>query len=193
MGRSSWATRTAWPTGSARTAGDGHQSADIECWVGPRYALEQWGLRMRRLILAALFLVLGHAARAACPSVLTDCPNINANNGAFGGTLTAPGLLGTPGNYLNGSIAVPTSSTQIFAATARVRVKLLNNSGIGGSGGPAIVIWCRWGAVSTPGGIGSFALQPNGGGIDDQGSGVNQLALNCLSESGTPSLYAEQY
>jgi len=44
---------------------------------------------MRRLILAALFmLAAGGVARAACPAVLTDCPNMNANTGSFGGTIT---------------------------------------------------------------------------------------------------------
>jgi len=44
---------------------------------------------MRRVILAALFLlVLGGAAQAACPAVLTDCPTINANTGNFGGAVS---------------------------------------------------------------------------------------------------------
>lgn len=98
------------------------------------------------------------------------------------------------GTYANGSVALSTAPLQIWAAnTTRVRALLLNNSGIGTSGGTPIVIWCRWGAAPAAGGVGSFALQPNGGGRDDQGAGVNQGALNCLSESGTPSLYAEQY
>jgi hypothetical protein len=113
---------------------------------------------------------------------------------------TAMVVCGQPviGTYANGGVALSTTTAQIFAANAaRVRIKLLNNSGIGTAGGVAIVIWCRWGTVAgapaVPGGVGSFALQPNGGGIDDQGPGINQSALNCLAESGTPTLYAEQY
>lgn len=102
-------------------------------------------------------------------------------------------IAASPGTYLNGSVALSTASVQVFAAAPRVRAKVINNSGVGTTGGAAIVEWCRWGAAAAAGGIGSFALQPNGGGIDDQGPGVNQSALNCLAESGTPAIYAEQY
>jgi hypothetical protein len=102
------------------------------------------------------------------------------------------------GTYANGARALSTSPVDVWAANpARIRALLLNNSGIGISGGSPIVEWCRWGTVAgapaAVGGVGSFALQPNGGGRDDQGAGVNQGPLNCLSESGTPLLYAEQY
>lgn len=102
------------------------------------------------------------------------------------------GLPAGTGTYLNGGIALSSSPAQVFAASARIRVKLINYSGIGAAGN-AVVMWCRWNATPAPGGAGSFALPPNGGGIDDQGAGVNQNALNCLAESGTPTLYAEQY
>lgn len=102
------------------------------------------------------------------------------------------------GTYANGSVALSTAPLDIWAAnSARVRALLLNNSGIGTSGGAPIVEWCRWGTVAASpaavAGVGSFALQPGGGGRDDTGAGVNQGPLNCLAESGTPSLYAEQY
>lgn len=96
------------------------------------------------------------------------------------------------GTYLNGSAALTTASSQIFAATSRMRIKLVNISGIGAAG-TAVVIWCRWGSAAVAGGTGSFALASNGGGIDDQGQGVNQSSLNCIAESGTPKIYAEQY
>ena len=99
----------------------------------------------------------------------------------------------SPGTFLNASMALSTTSQQVIAATARVRVKVVNTSGVGNAGGTAIVEWCRWGSAAVSGGVGSFPIQPNGGGIDDQGPGVNQTALNCLSESGTPSIYVEQY
>jgi hypothetical protein len=41
--------------------------------------------------------------------------------------------------------------------------------------------------------VGSFLLPAGNGGIDDQGAGVNQSAVNCIAASGTPNLYAEQY
>lgn len=102
------------------------------------------------------------------------------------------------GTYANGGVTLSTTPLQIFAAsTTRIRIVLLNNSGVGTAGGAAIVVWCRWGTVgaapAAAGGVGSFALQPNGGGRDDNGAGVNQGALNCLAESGTPTIYAEQY
>jgi hypothetical protein len=98
-----------------------------------------------------------------------------------------------PGLYANGSQALPASATQVFTAPAagftRVRIKLINYDN-------TIAIWCRWGTVggapAAVAGIGSFLL-PAGGGIDDQGAGVNQSALNCIAASGTPNLYAEQY
>jgi hypothetical protein len=103
-----------------------------------------------------------------------------------------------PGTYANGGVALSTSPVQVFAANpARVRLVLINNSGLGTAGGTAIMVWCRWGTVAgapaAAGGVGSFAVQPNGGGRDDNDSGVNQNALNCLSESGAPTIYAEQY
>jgi hypothetical protein len=107
---------------------------------------------------------------------------------------------GTVGTYANGGVALSTSAVQIFnapSASPRYRIKMINSSGISTAGGPPIVEWCRWGLVgSAPaaaGGVGSFALQPGGGGIDDQGAGVNQNAVNCIAESGTPVIYAEQY
>jgi hypothetical protein len=145
---------------------------------------------MRRLVLLALLwptLALG--APQGFVIVTPDGQPVSPTN---------PLPLNNPtGTYLNGGVALSVTATQIFAATPRVRIKLLNNSGIGTTGGTAIVMWCRWGTVgaapAVAGGAGSFALQPNGGGIDDQGPGVNQSAVNCLSESGTPTLYAEQY
>jgi hypothetical protein len=112
--------------------------------------------------------------------------SISGNSGAA--TATAP-----PGSYSNGSQALPASATQVFAAPGgppRVRIKLLNLD-------PTIAIWCRWGTVAgapaAVSGVGSFLLPAGGGGIDDQGAGVNQSALNCIAASGTPNLYAEQY
>lgn len=102
------------------------------------------------------------------------------------------------GTYANGGVTLSTSPLQIFAAsTTRIRIVLLNNSGVGTAGGAAIVVWCRWGTVAgapaSVNAVGSFPVQPNGGGRDDNGAGVNQGALNCLAESGTPTIYAEQY
>jgi hypothetical protein len=126
--------------------------------------------------------------------------SLNAAGFAVPVSPTAPLPTTTPGGtYANASTALPATPTQIFAAagaTPRSRVKLINSSGIGTAGGAAIVEWCRWGTVgaapAAAGGVGSFALQP-GGGIDDQGPGINQSAVNCIAESGTPLLYAEQY
>jgi hypothetical protein len=57
---------------------------------------------MRRLVFAAL-LLLGFCgvAEAACPAVLTDCPNMNANAGSFGGELKGP-VKATGGTTLRG-------------------------------------------------------------------------------------------
>jgi len=53
---------------------------------------------MRRLILLTiLLLIIGNAAQAACPAVLTDCPTINANNANFGGVIKFTGT-GQPAN-----------------------------------------------------------------------------------------------
>jgi hypothetical protein len=153
---------------------------------------------MIRWLLAALALLALALPAAAQP----NAPPPSAQNPVYtycwNGTAMA--VCGSPiiGTYANGAVAMSTAAAQVFPANAaRVRIKLLNNSGIGTAGGTAIVIWCRWGTVgaapAVPGGVGSFALQPNGGGIDDQGPGINQSALNCASESGTPTLYAEQY
>ena len=59
---------------------------------------------MRRLILAAaLWPLMNIAAHAACPAVLTDCPNLNANDIHYGGTLTGPGGPGSGGGSGGGS------------------------------------------------------------------------------------------
>lgn len=39
----------------------------------------------RKLILGTLFALLSFTARAACTDTLTDCPNVRANTGTFGG------------------------------------------------------------------------------------------------------------
>lgn len=101
------------------------------------------------------------------------------------------------GSYVDGSTALSTSPQQIFAANAaRVRIKLVNTEFGTATGGSGIYAWCRWGTVgASPAaahGVGSFLVAP-GGGIDDQGPGVNRSAVNCLAESGAPILYAEQY
>lgn len=126
--------------------------------------------------------------------VLLTCLALLALGTAHAATTT----VSEPGNYANGSVTLSTSPLQIWDVNgARIRALLLNNSGVGTAGGAAIVVWCRWGTVgaapAAAGGVGSFALQPNGGGRDDNGAGVNQSALNCLAESGTPTIYAEQY
>jgi hypothetical protein len=167
---------------------------------------------MLRLAFAALLALLWPALASAqvvdklpgaCPAGAANIPpngpgHLYADSNGNLCTSAAPTGAPITGTYANGSVALSITTAQIFPANpARVRTKLLNNSGIGTAGGTPIVIWCRWGTIgaapATAGGIGSFALQPNGGGIDDQGPGINQSALNCLSESGTPTLYAEQY
>jgi hypothetical protein len=96
-----------------------------------------------------------------------------------------------PGSYVNGSQALPAVATLVFdVGSQRIRIKLINLD-------PTIAIWCRWGTVGAApaavSGVGSFLLPAGGGGIDDQGAGVNQSAVNCIAASGTPNLYAEQY
>jgi hypothetical protein len=104
---------------------------------------------------------------------------------------------GSHGTYANGSVALSTTPTDVFAAApTRVRIKLINTDYSTASGGNGIVMWGRWGTVAlapaAPHGVGSFLILP-GSGIDDQGSGVNTGALNVVAESGAPVLYAEQY
>jgi hypothetical protein len=109
-----------------------------------------------------------------------------------------PYYLAAPGIPNDGSATLNTSPLDIFPAnSSRVRLKLINGSGIGSSPTPATIIWCRFGTVAgaptAVNGIGSFALPAGGGGIDDQGPGVDQAAVNCMAESGTPILFARQY
>lgn len=101
------------------------------------------------------------------------------------------------GTYQDASVAVTTAGADIFAANpTRVRIKLINTDFITPSGGTGIVMWARWGtkaaAPAQPHGIGSFPIFP-GGGIDDQGPGLNTGAINIVAESGSPILLAEQY
>ena len=94
------------------------------------------------------------------------------------------------GVYQNGSVQLASGSASlIFGAPAgavRVRIKLQNNDSVND-------VWCRWGQSPTVSGVGSFKLPANGGGIDDSGAGVNQLALSCTASAGTAILYAEEY
>lgn len=102
-----------------------------------------------------------------------------------------------PGSYADGSKALSTAASDVFVAnTARVRIVLINTDFTTAGGGLGIVMWCRWGTAAllpaSSHGVGSFPLYP-GGGRDDNGSGVNLGAVNCMAESGTPVLYASQY
>lgn len=114
---------------------------------------------------------------------------------ALAGTLVTTALRGS---YADFSIAVTTAGVDICAANAgRVRFKALNQDAITpGGAGTGAVIWGRWGTKAanpaTVNGVGSFMISP-GGGIDDQGPGVNTSAFNAISESGSPVLYVETY
>lgn len=156
---------------------------------------------MIRAAIAAFLIISGSAM--AQPSPGPDSSRTPVDTICWNGTARvmcgAPGTASpSPGTYANGSVALSTSPLDIWPANAaRVRALLLNNSGVGTSGGAPVTCWCRWGTVAAApaavAGVGSFALQPGGGGRDDTGAGVNPGPLNCLAESGTPSLYAEQY
>jgi hypothetical protein len=151
---------------------------------------------MRRALIAGIAL-LWAAAASAQPN--PNLGNITATSVATN-TLTVAGVpIGgaSSGTYADGSRALAITASDVFAANAaRVRLRLLNTDYVTKSGGGGAVMWCRWGTAAAnaavPHGIGSFPLFP-GGGTDDQGSGVNSGAVNCIAESGTPILFAEQY
>lgn len=124
----------------------------------------------------------GHAA----PLVGTLCVNSAPGLNTFG--LLA--LMPCTGTYASGSLALVagTAATIFPAATTatRLRIKLQNFDA-------AADIWCKWAGTAAVGGVGSFKLAANGGGIDDSGPGVNQGALSCIAASGAPNLLAEEY
>ena len=122
-------------------------------------------------------------------STLNVSGAVSVNN--FPATQTVSGTVNAPiGVYQNGSLQLSAgSSALVFGAPVsgvRVRVKLQNFDA-------ANDIWCRWGQIPAVDGVGSFKLVANGGGIDDGGAGVNQLALSCIASAGAPVLYAEEY
>lgn len=108
-------------------------------------------------------------------------------------------VYGPTGLRVDRSVTITTTATNVFAAAVsgspRVRMKVLNTDVVTPSGGAGIVIWYRWGtAAGAPAaahGVGSFPLLP-GGGFDDIGT-VSQEAMNCIAESGSPVLFAEEY
>jgi hypothetical protein len=140
------------------------------------------------------------AFAVAAPSVALAQPSPTYQDLNVTNSLTVAGLpvTGVPkGTYADGSRALSSTASDVFAANAaRVRIRLLDTDYTTALGGAGIAIWCRWGtaaaAAAAPHGVGSFPLFP-GGGVDDQGSGVNQSAVNCVAESGAPLLFAEQY
>jgi hypothetical protein len=138
---------------------------------------------MRRLMLVAAFASLSIPAWAQFKTDPDNTLQVNV-------TKSAPGI------YVNGSIALGTTRTQIFAAAAatpRLRLHLLNTTYATSTGTP-IAIWCVYGAtVPAPHGVGSFPLYP-GGGIDDANpSPVSQAAVSCVAEAAGATLYAEQF
>lgn len=96
---------------------------------------------MRRLIFGLiLFLVTAsHCLAGNCPAVLTDCGNINAKNGAIGGTLTITGL-----STFNGITAHTNRWSQIAPGT----INLTANNGACTSGSQW---WCTFVYASSSG------------------------------------------
>jgi len=131
--------------------------------------------------LSSIYKSLSNTLNVAGVVSVTNFPAIQAVSGAVSAPI---------GVYQNGSLQLASGTTAlIFSAPiggVRVRIKLQNYDSVND-------IWCRWGQMPSVGDVGSFKLAANGGGIDDSGAGVNQLALSCIASAGAPVLYAEEY
>lgn len=130
---------------------------------------------MKRIILAGFFLAAG-----AGPAAASYVPSATE-----GGSTDA-----------SGSQALSTTAANVWAAnSSRLGWRLQNTDFITESGGTGYTAWCRWGtagaAPASAHGVGSFMLAA-GQDMSDSGVGVSRAALNCVAETGTPILYAEQ-
>lgn len=151
------------------------------CWlVGPALALAPVLTHAQSQFLAS--------DGSRVQAMVIECAGAMQTAVPCGGAV--PLNFGSLGTYTDGSVQLSTTvATQVFPAASsaiRVRIKLVNQDGVN-------EIWCRWNGTPAVGGSGSFKLGANGGGIDDNGAGVNQSAVSCIAASGTPNLYAEQY
>lgn len=93
--------------------------------------------------------------------------------------------------YNNYSKNVANTIITLIPATAkgvrRTRVKAINYH-------VTVNVWCTWGGTPAVATVGSFRLAAGGGGFDDFGGAINQLALNCIADAAGPAnVFAETY
>lgn len=95
-------------------------------------------------------------------------------------------------------LALGTTATDVLPSNAgRYHLMIYNTDYATPAGGSGIAMWCRFGTAAAspaaPHALGSWPVLAGSAYDSGIGNPIAKDAVNCVAESGTPILHAEQY